>query len=467
MPQGPIVETNPSDAPVELGKPTPLKSKPGFLNRMAEMFDGDGPPVSSGPVPPGHVISSGPVPVPPGHVVSSGPAPDCCEGPDVCCDDCDNGCGWCPFWRRCGRCFDEPSTFWISGEYLLWFIKPSQFPALVSTGPPGTSNGVLGAPGTQVLFGGTVNNELRSGARISAGGWFDADKDLGLEGSLLFLAQRSVNFAARSAGGPGSMLLSRPFFNVVAGQEFVEQVAFPNLLAGGVAVNSTSRLWGAELNLRTRWFEGACWHMDVLGGFRYLELQEHLDITENLTVLGVPTGGSPGIVGSGISLLDQFRTRNDFYGGQIGTEFEFRRGRWGLGLLGKVALGDVREVIQVGGSTTFAVPGSPAVTQPGGLLALPTNSGNFSRNRFAVVPEAGVKVSYQVTPYLRLFVGYSFLAISDVARPGHQIDRFVNPTQLPSSLGPGTLMGGARPLPMPGSADFWAQGINFGLEWRY
>ncbi len=81
-----------------------------------------------------------------------------------------------------------------------------------------------------------------------------------------------------------------------------------------------------------------------------------------------------------------------------------------------------------------------------------------------MVPEIGFNVGRQVTNNIRLYVGYTFLYWSSVVRPGDQIDFVVNPTQLPTSAGPGMLVGPARPAPLFRESDFWAQGINFG--WR-
>ena len=50
----------------------------------------------------------------------------------------------------------------------------------------------------------------------------------------------------------------------------------------------------------------------------------------------------------------------------------------------------------------------------------------LARDRFAVLPEFGFDVGYQLTSRWRSFIGYNFLYISDVARPGNQIDGGVN-----------------------------------------
>jgi hypothetical protein len=396
-------------------------------------------------------------------------ASDCDSG--SCADGCcfSPHCCWTPLW------WIRPSTWCIwdhfrnvdpgyepciygSAEYLLWWIKDSNLPALVTTSPPGTPRqmaGVLGAPGTSVLFGGTgISNEERSGGRFTIGWWCDDCRTIGLEGSFLFLGERSTRFDASS---PGLPILARPFFDVLAGQEASELVAFPGVVGGRVSVTSSSELWGAELNLRTAWWRGCWWHVDGFLGFRYFGLKESLQVGEDLIIPNQ----------SRITVLDQFSTRNNFYGGQLGFEVGFQKHRWSLDLLGKVALGSTQETINIAGGSTFAVPGTPTTAQAGGLLALPTNGGRFNRDTFAVLPEAGVKLGYQLTNHVKFFVGYTFLYISDVARPGHEIDRSINVSQLASQFGPGTLSGPARPAPIPKGTDFWAQGVNLGLEVRY
>ena len=90
-----------------------------------------------------------------------------------------------------------------------------------------------------------------------------------------------------------------------------------------------------------------------------------------------------------------------------------------------------------------------------------------TRDAFAVVPEVGVNVGYQITESLRLFAGYSFIGWSDVARPGDQIDVGLNPNLIPTSATFGAPGGPPRPALAVQRTDFWAQGVNFGVEWRY
>jgi hypothetical protein len=79
------------------------------------------------------------------------------------------------------------------------------------------------------------------------------------------------------------------------------------------------------------------------------------------------------------------------------------------------------------------------------------------------MPELGIAVGYDITCRLRVTCGYTILYWSKVVRPGDQIDTQVNPSQFP----PGTLTGAPYPQFTPRTTDFWAQGLNVGLELRF
>ena len=104
---------------------------------------------------------------------------------------------------------------------------------------------------------------------------------------------------------------------------------------------------------------------------------------------------------------------------------------------------------------------------PVGFLASGSNSGDYTRNVFAVVPEVGVNVGYQVTDHLRAFAGYTFLYWSSVVRPGDQIDLGLSGTQIPTDSRYNPTAGPARPAVLLRDTSFWAQGINVGIEFRY
>jgi hypothetical protein len=63
---------------------------------------------------------------------------------------------------------------------------------------------------------------------------------------------------------------------------------------------------------------------------------------------------------------------------------------------------------------------------------------------------------------MRAFIGYDFLYLSSVARAGNQVDLRTNGSLItPTPSGPSN-----PPFAFHGT-DYWAQGVNFGLEFRY
>ncbi|MCC6421374.1 MAG: BBP7 family outer membrane beta-barrel protein, partial [Gemmataceae bacterium] len=417
--------------PLPPGPPNPAGAKPS----VPEQAPAPNPAASPAPAPTpssqvwGDVVSRwveggaafGGVPVgvmPEGAVVLGGDGSclgdGCCLGGDVCCPPCDPCCGDpCGLFGPCcgvGSCCPFGRVYG-SAEYLMWTVKDGSSPPLVTAGPPG-SGGSLAA-GSTVLYGGddAFNYNIFSGGRFNLG-FCIPRHNLGIETTFFFLSPRSTHFVAGTAGTPE---LGRPFVEVTTGNEVAQLAAQPNVVAGAVAVDSTSRLWGIEGNLRHRLCCGCNSYLDLLGGFRFLELNEDLRISENLTLLA-PLAGGP--AGTRILVFDNFSTRNEFYGGQLGLEGECRRNRWSLGGSFKLGMGVMHQVVNINGATVFLVPGLGPNVQPGGLLALPSNSGRFSSDRFAVIPEVGVKVGYQLTNHVRLTVGYTFRYVSDGARPG-------------------------------------------------
>src|SRR5262249_11956541 len=159
-------------------------------------------------------------------------------------------------------------------------------------------------------------------------------------------------------------------------------------------------------------------------GFRYVNLSESLNIREDFTVLPGIVQLAPGnpavarLVGSHIDVVDSFRTHNQFYGGQVGGTHHKHFGGWGLDFRRTVGLGDTRQAVDIGGSTVVTGGGIGNRSLSGGLLAVPTNIGHFSHDRFGVLPELGVTLGYQVNDHVRLFVGYNLLYWSSVVRPG-------------------------------------------------
>jgi hypothetical protein len=135
-------------------------------------------------------------------------------------------------------------------------------------------------------------------------------------------------------------------------------------------------------------------------------------------------------------------------------------------MIGKVAMGNSHQVVYIDGSTDIAYQGTDITqTFPGGILAQRTNMGFHSQNQFAVVPEASVTIGYDLTCRLKCTFGYSFIYWSRVSRPGDHIDLVLNPNLFPEEADP--FEGPLRPAFAFRDTSFWAQGMSFGLEYRW
>lgn len=384
-------------------------------------------------------------------------------GPITCPVPCPEVCDPCP-----GGVCGPAGKYWFDAGYIYWTAKGQNLPALVTTAPlgnPRTQAGVLGQPGTSVLYGdGKYNNNWRSGFYLNAGLWLDACQKCGLEGNFFFLGNSNQGGTFGCPPGVTSPdIVSRPFTNALTGAGDTQLVCFPDILTGSVGVSNESRVIGGGVNFIKNLCCGPCGRFDLILGYQYFRLEDEVVIREDLTSLpgqtNVPTG-------TRFLVEDRFKTTNDFHGGNIGFKFERRFGKAYVGVRSSVALGVNRQTYDIGGSTTITTPGGTPQTFNGGLLAQPSNIGHYTKNSFAVMPQIGLKLGYQVGPRTRAYVGYDFMYLSNVARAGDQIDLRVNPTQIPRLNG-NTPTGPALPAFEQKTTDFWMQGIRVGVEFRF
>lgn len=342
--------------------------------------------------------------------------------------------------------------FYIRGEYLMWGISGHDVPPLV-TGSLSRRVGAgrLGSPGTIIAYGGNVGQDALSGGRFTGGLWFGAGKRIGIEGNGFFLGPETTRSSFGSQGTPG---VFRPFFNAQRGEDAL-RIAFPGQVSGVSIVDVTSQMSGAEANMLFKCYTGDVFRLVFLGGYRYLTLDETLQITDHVRTL------PPTVPTTTTLRIDRFMTQNRFNGGQVGLQGDFNLHRFTIGLSGKLAMGGVTQTLDVDG-VTLTNNGRRVRQQPGGLLAMPSNKGRFQTNHFALVPEFGVTVGYQVTDWMRLYAGYNLLYVGNVIRPGEQIDRVVNRSQITPRP-----RGAQRPILPFDTTDFFAHGLTAGLEFKY
>jgi hypothetical protein len=324
---------------------------------------------------------------------------------------------------------------------------------VVTTGPAsqGANAGGLGVPGTTSLNQ-SLNYGAMGGVRFTFGGWFEPSHTWGMEADLLILSRANASFGVDDRSGSGATIINEP----INGAPYSTQVSAPGVETGGVAVNSSTQFWGTGVNgLFNLWRRDGL-TVSLIGGFRYYELDEHLDITANSALFTTATytdnyGNTLATAppGSTVTVVDQFGAKSQFYGGQIGTRVQYMFNRWSLTGTGTLAIGATHETVNVNGFTNvYPINGNPVYLTGGNYATL--QNGIWSANRFALAPAMQLTLGYQFTPFIRGTIGYNLLFLSDVVRPGNQIDN--------------TYDGVTHPLVPMKNSTYWTQGLSLGLR---
>ena len=375
--------------------------------------------------------------------------------------------------QTCCPC-GNAAPLWFGAEALIWSTPSSYLPLIVTTSEAGTQGadaGIIGRPGTQVLYGGNdLFTGTHGGFRLRGGVNFDQCGVSGMDAEFFMLGNRNESYHGVSNGTP---ILARPFLNAQTGLNDAQLVAYPGLVNGSIDVNAKSSLNSGALHYReVFWKECApgdpcadsCWRSAPrsfsLGfqiGPRFINLRETIGINEQLT-------GQGNSAGTKYSIQDSFRTKNQFWGAEFGLFGNRQRGRWSLDGAARLAVGGTNQQLDISGQTAVTA-GGVTTTNPGGFLAQSTNSGSFKQNRFALVPQFDVGISYQMTNNWRASVGYSLLYWGSVLRATEQIDPVVNPGLLPPPQDP--LIGELRPTALMHESSYLAHGITLGLERRW
>lgn len=353
----------------------------------------------------------------------------------------------------------DADRVWFRADLLVWWLRNEHSVPLFATGPQ-----TLPVRDSERLGLGRVDHGAFPGLRIGIGGWLDDCETYGLEADYLTLARQSFGRLRTTASEP---VLERPFINVNTNTLGLLVVGFPGIASGAVRITSPTYFDGFEANARYNVYR--CWdnRVDAIAGFRYYNLNEELNVS-TASVYNASTVLPPAVSGGGtLRTADGFHTRNQFYGGQIGAVATFQRDEWDLRVRGTVALGDTQQTVNITGGSTFVSTGGTVTTAPGGVLAQPSNIGNFTRDRFSVLPEVGIELGYRVCDHVRLSLGYTFLYWNGVARAPSQPDLAVDVAQAPFLAAPTPPTGLNRPTTAFRETDFWAQGIHFAAEIRY
>ncbi len=342
---------------------------------------------------------------------------------------------------------------WDALELLYWWPtrQPVQPLAIGTRG--GTSSVLLG--------GQSLDSQPSAGGRFALGWTTTTDETAGLEIVYFFLGTRTFRQNVRSFAGGTATTFGLPYTNAATGASEILTLARPGVADSSLTVSTAVRVQGWEVNSVANVLNEKHIKLNALIGWRYFQVHEGLRL-EQAQYRYTGAGGV-------IRTADQFDAHNRFHGGQLGLHADMRRGIVFCEMTAKVAFGQTYEVVKNEGMTLFQPNiGGPVTQQFGGsgLYVQPSSLGRTANGVFAVVPEGTFKFGFRLGDSGRVYVGYSFIYLSDAVRPGDQIDRTLNPAQIPLVNGTGPIAGD-RPSRLFNRSDFWAQGLIIGLETRY
>ncbi|MBN1590751.1 MAG: BBP7 family outer membrane beta-barrel protein [Pirellulales bacterium] len=417
-------------------------------------------------------------------------------------------------------CMVGPSgQYWFRADYLLWRTRGVDLVPLVTTSDV-EDQGIIGNDTTRILFGNDrINGDSHSGTSIKFGWWFHCGRTAGVEFDFLTLGERGTDFYY-SSSSTGYPLYARPFDDVNpeslgSNAELISETPW---LRGTVDGRVDEYFHSAGVNLRLNLCchepccscgcsedcgecceeecgDGSCcsemectraavycrglgsllerfrpsrYRVDLIAGYRHYQLNDSLRVNESSLVL---QNHDLLRAGTTIDLFDEFRSRNEFHGGELGVIAQIYRGCWSFEFLAKMALGNNSQVVTINGQTTIDThqQGDEPAVYGSGMLAMKNgtegNIGRYTNDDFVVIPQFGAEIGYQMTCHMRAYVGYNLIYWANVARAAEQVDYTLNSEYFPPANPQPS--GAARPAFAWEDSNFWAQGLNLGLEYRF
>lgn len=368
-----------------------------------------------------------PVPVPPTKLPDLPPTTEPVVTPEVVKSLAEAG-DWCD-------CASAGYTTWLTAEWVIGTTRGPSLVPVVTTGPvtAGALAGAVGQTGTGPLFGGRpVLNDWRSGLRVEAGVWLDADHRNGVSARFYSLFSVTDAFNARPIGATVVNLpqYTPTPFGTVQTPLFV---AFPGATAGRVAASTRTSFGGGDLNFRHLLDRGDSYRVEVLAGYRQLHLSDELGATFDVTTTGIPLAAARMFGG------DIVHTSDNFYGPQLGLYAATEWHRLTLEAHAAAALGATVSDLEFARSRTLvtaplgvqrtttaalvALGVPPATALALAPRALAANQFSLARagtsnalTYLGVVGEGGGRLSWRATDHVRLTAGYSFIYWNNVRR---------------------------------------------------
>jgi hypothetical protein len=334
--------------------------------------------------------------------------------------------------------------FWVTPEFLMMWSKDGPVHDVGVT----TNIVTWTDPAARFIF---KNNDqdygMQLGGRLTFGMWADDERKWGFELSGFALMENEDHFAARNN------LFNFPVFETRLGREIPEDSPFYSRPVP-LKISSASQLWSVEGQGLHNLKRGENLSLDLAFGIK------HLDLSEDFQLHLAP--GNDIVIGGYSDHMDSFETNNRFLGAKAGLKFQYTAWeRLLIDVQPAVSLGADMEELHVSGH--FIEGGAHG---PGFLYTGASNIGTHRKTDFAVVPEMKVGLGCKVAKNITFNASYNFLYASDVLRPGWQITRRVNESQILGGVF-GPTEPPADPHARMKSSDYWAQGIGVNLKIKF
>ena len=257
-------------------------------------------------------------------------------------------------------------------------------------------------------------------------------------------------------------MIARPFVDATTGLNSALIVASPGNFGGSITVADRLHLGGAEANVLRNLMYCDQVKLSMVGGLRFIDVDEQTGhrFDQHAAERGRSAQPHHQQHCRPFPRRKPVRRRPARSGNRTPPRTIF------VDLTGKIAAGNMHEVLNIAGSTTQNI-GTSTNTFEGGLLALATNIGHYTRNEFAYAPEGTIKFGFQWTQRISTYIGVNGLYLSRVLRPGEQIDPVVNTTLVPVSTQFGNVFGPLRPQAPIKQGDMAIGGGMIGLSIRY
>jgi hypothetical protein len=370
-----------------------------------------------------------------------------------------------------------PGRFWFRGEYLHWWTSGAHLPPLVSTL---TDSGSV----PETLFGDqTVYNGNHDGYRVDFGMWLDCSHCWGLEADYFDVSGKPCNYDSGPVDGydasgnpyPVVRLAYDPATYTTSGLA-LDAVGYPGYCNGRITVETSNYFQSAGVTLRRQlrgydWSSGsgdvnwkdACvrtFRLDAIGGYRFARLIDTVNEEDDSFVFANNPSNNPNNYLYAYNYANDYRSVNNFNGGELGLNAVYTFGRWSLDVVGKAAIGVNNQYVSLNNLATVDVNNQAGGGRP--LVDVVQSFQEFTRNRFSAIPELMVTGGYQLTDHLKVTVGYDLLYWTAVVRAADQIA--ADPvTGYPYGTTAGSFATGFS----WNESHYFAEGLRLGAELRY